>query len=72
MSYYNPCTLNSKPTHACDRCPNWKCQDHHLTIKTKGTTKRTHGNVAEFVDAGCGCPYSSVGLVLLGVDKKKA
>ncbi len=41
---------------------NWKCQDHHLTIKTKGTTKRTHGNVAEFVDAVCGCPYSSVGL----------
>jgi len=40
--------------------------------KDKGTTKRTHGNVAEFVDAVCGCPYSSVGLVLLGVDKKKA
>jgi hypothetical protein len=38
--------------------------------KDKGTTKRTHGNVAEFVDAVCGCPYSSVGLVLLGVDKK--
>jgi hypothetical protein len=36
------------------------------------TTKRTHPNVAEFVDAVCGCPYSSVGLVLLGVDKKKA
>jgi hypothetical protein len=40
-----------------------KCQDHHLTIKTKGTTKRTHENVAKFVDVVCGCPYSSVGLV---------